>query len=182
MRPACNRIRSSRPGPTPTALRNAENPQELEVALLVLMAQYALVSTPRGSYLAGTSFKSVTEESDAYDAVGAATPAWRAVLDEASGDTYYWDPASGATCWDPPVAAIPGEDERFLLGLGAAEYSFATSSVEAGGPNDEIQSSTTSLNSSTAPAITSQGFDQARRAQQLSFNVHHTASGATPIC
>ncbi len=126
------------------------------------MAHYALVSTPRELYLAGPSFDDLTPNEESKDIGGTTSPAWRAVLDEASGNIYYWDPTSGATCWDPPLATMDEEDISFRLGSAKSENSFATGENSAAGPNNEH--TTISLISTTTPAHSLlQNFEQVRK-------------------
>jgi hypothetical protein len=114
------------------------------------------MSTPREYYLDGPSFDDFTAEDESYSIVSTTTPAWRAVLDEASGETYYWDPASGATSWDPPFATMPEEDMSSRLGLGESETSFASGKIDVAGPKNEHDFSTAISSMPSTPSRTPQ--------------------------
>ena len=126
------------------------------------IARHAFVDTPRELYLSGPSFGISTAEEESYDVSSTIFPAWRAVLDEASGNTYYWDPVSGETSWDPRFATMPEEDIRFRFSLGESENSFITGNIAVSGPNNEDESfSSTNLITSTPAKPSQLPFEQA---------------------
>ena len=39
----------------------------------------------------------------------AAAPSWLAVMDETTGEYYYWDPSTGKTTWEIPLTDLPSD-------------------------------------------------------------------------
>jgi hypothetical protein len=121
---------------------------KLENALQLWM----IMGTPREFSLSGPSFDNIPADDELFDVCSTTPPAWRAVLDEASGDTYYWDPSSGVTCWDPRFATMPEEEVSFHLDLADSKNSFASGKVTASWPNNDKSST----QSTKTPAKTAQ--------------------------
>ncbi len=70
------------------------------------MTDHILVSTPPHVQLGGSSSNNLNAYTDAHDIGG-----WQAVVDETTGEMYYWDPASGVTSWEPPIFNASQEDD-----------------------------------------------------------------------